>query len=248
LGRAAQLKKKDNEILLFKIKKNKIIKITESIISNYQKKIEKLYSERVRVYNLYGYERTLIKKGYSLIAGIDEAGRGSLAGPVVAAAVILPIQLFIPYVKDSKKLTSKKRTELYYSILNKAEDIGIGIVEANIIDRINIAQASFLAMKKAVFNLKKLPNYLLVDGFKIPHIKLFQSALIRGEDKSMSIAAASIIAKVYRDNIMLKYDQKYPQYCFKKNKGYGTEEHIKALKKYGALEIHRKTFNPVITI
>jgi ribonuclease HII len=183
-----------------------------------------------------------------LIAGIDEAGRGSLAGPVVAAAVIFPNQLFIPYIKDSKKLTSKKRTELYYSILNKAKDIGIGIVEAEIIDRINIAQASFLAMKKAVLNLRKVPDYLLVDGFKIPHIKIFQLPLIKGEDKSISIAAASIIAKVYRDNIMIKYDQKYPQYYFKKNKGYGTEEHIKALKKYGFVEIHRKSYNRVITI
>ena len=220
-------------------------KITKSIIYSYQRKIEKLYTERIRIYNLYQYENRLKNEGYSLIAGIDEAGRGSLSGPVVAAAVILPCQLFIPDVKDSKKLTSQKRAKLYYSILNKARDIGIGIVEAEVIDRINIAQASFLAMKKAVLDLKKVPDYLLVDGFKIPQINIFQLPLIKGEDKSMSIAAASIVAKVYRDNIMVEYDKKYPQYLFKKNKGYGTEEHLEALLKYGPSEIHRKSYRRV---
>jgi len=246
LGRVAQLKKKDNDMSL-QIRKE-TLKKSELIIYKYQKKIEKIYSERIRVINLYKYEDRLRNEGYSLIAGIDEAGRGSLAGPVVAAAVILPDQLFIFNIRDSKKLTSKTRRELYYTILGKAIDIGIGIVEANIIDNININQASFLAMKRAILNLKKPPDYLLVDGFKIPHLKISQFRLIKGEDKSISIAAASIIAKVYRDNIMIKFDQKYPQYCFKKNKGYGTEEHIKALKKYGAIEIHRKSYNRVITI
>jgi len=230
--------------MLIKTKKRKA-KITKSIFCSYQKKIEKLYIERIRICNLYHYENQLEKEGYSLVAGIDEAGRGSLSGPVVAAAVILPCRLFIPYVKDSKKLTPNKRTELYYSILNSAEDVGIGIVEAKIIDRINIAQASFLAMKKAILDLKEVPDYLLVDGFKIPHLNIFQIPLIKGEDKSISIAAASIVAKVYRDNIMIKYDKKYPQYLFKKNKGYGTEEHLNALLKYGPSEIHRKSFKRV---
>jgi len=225
--------------------KNRKVKTSKSIIFNYQIKIEKLYAERIRIYNLYNHENRLKNEGYSIIAGIDEAGRGSLSGPVVAAAVILPCQLFIPNIKDSKKLTSKKRSELYFSILNKAKDVGIGIVEAKIIDRINIAQASYLAMKKAILDLKEIPDYLLVDGFKIPNLNIFQLALIKGEDKSISIAAASIIAKVYRDNIMIKYDEKYPQYFFKKNKGYGTEEHLKALLKYGPSEIHRKTFRRV---
>ena len=244
MGRAAQLKKKDNE-MLFKVKNGKV-RITKSIIRSYQRKKERLYSERIRIYNLYNHENRLKKEGYSLIAGIDEAGRGSLSGPVVAAAVILPCQLFIPYIKDSKKLTSQKRTELYYSILNKARNVGIGIVDAAIIDRINIAQASFLAMKKAILDLKEVPDYLLVDGFKIPHLNITQLPLIKGEDKSISIAAASIIAKVYRDNIMIKFDQKYPQYLFKKNKGYGTEEHLKALLKYGPSEIHRKSYKRVM--
>ena len=224
---------------------NKKAKITKSIIHSYQRKIEKLYTERIRIHNLYQHENQLKNEGYSLIAGLDEAGRGSLSGPVVAAAVILPCRLFIPNIKDSKKLTSHKRTELYYSILNKAKDVGIGIVEAKVIDRINIAQASFLAMKKAILDLKKVPDYLLVDGFKIPQINIFQLPLIKGEDKSISIAAASIVAKVYRDNIMIEYDKKYPQYLFKKNKGYGTEEHLEALLKYGPSEIHRKSFKRV---
>jgi len=244
LGRVAQLKKKDNE-MLFKAKNGKI-RITKSIIRSYQRKIERLYKERMRIYTLFNYENRLKNDGYSLIAGIDEAGRGSLSGPVVAAAVILPCRLFIPYIKDSKKLTSQKRTKLYYSILNKARNVGIGIVDATIIDRINIAQASFLAMKKAILDLKEVPDYLLVDGFKIPHLNISQLPLIKGEDKSISIAAASIIAKVYRDNIMVKYDQKYPQYLFKKNKGYGTEEHLKALLKYGPSEIHRKSYKRVM--
>lgn len=231
--------------MLFKAK-NRKVRITKSIILGYQRKIEKLYVERIRIYNLYNYENRLKNEGYSLVAGIDEAGRGSLSGPVVAAAVILPCRLFIPYIKDSKKLTSQKRTELYFSILNNARNVGIGIVDATIIDRINIAQASFLAMKKAILDLKEVPDYLLVDGFKIPHLNITQLPLIKGEDKSISIAAASIIAKVYRDNIMVKYDQKYPQYLFKKNKGYGTEEHLKALLKYGPSEIHRKTYKRVM--
>ncbi len=244
--RAVYLKKKDNKMQLKNRKQ--LSKKQELIIGNYQKKIEKLYLERVRIFNLYKYENRFNNKGYSLIAGIDEVGRGSLAGPVVAAAVILPNQSFIPYIKDSKKLTPQKRAELYYVILEKAIDVGIGIVDANIIDRMNINQATFLAMKKAIINLKKIPDYLFVDGFKIPQVNISQLPLIKGEDKSISIASASIIAKVYRDNIMVQYDQKYPQYYFKKNKGYGTKEHLTALKRYGASEIHRKTYRGVITV
>ncbi|HER23911.1 MAG TPA: ribonuclease HII [Candidatus Atribacteria bacterium] len=227
--------------------KDKKIRITQPIIYNYQRKIKKLYAERLRIYKLYSYESQLKLEGCSLVAGIDEAGRGSLSGPVVAAAVILPCQLFIPNVKDSKKLNPNQRTELYFYILNKANDVGIGVVEANIIDQINIAQASFLAMKKAILNLKKVPDHLLVDGFKIPQLNIFQTPLIKGEDKSISIAAASIVAKVYRDNIMVQYDQKYPQYLFKKNKGYGTKEHLEALFKYGPSEIHRKSYKRVVS-
>ncbi|MCJ7656734.1 MAG: ribonuclease HII [Candidatus Atribacteria bacterium] len=245
MAKPAKLRKKDNSVVLEG--KDRKTKITKTIICSYRRKIEKLYAERLRIYNLYNYENQLKLKGYSLVAGIDEVGRGSLSGPVVAAAVILPCQLFIPYIKDSKKLSSQKRTELYCSILNKAKGVGIGVVEAKIIDRINIAQASFLAMKKAILDLKEVPDYLLVDGFKIPHLNIFQIPLIKGEDRSISIAAASIVAKVYRDNMMIQYDQKYPRYLFKKNKGYGTKEHLKALLKYGPSEIHRKSFKRVVT-
>ena len=244
MAKPAKLRKKDNSVVLEG--KDRKTKITKTIICSYRRKIEKLYAERLRIYNLYNYENQLKLKGYSLVAGIDEVGRGSLSGPVVAAAVILPCQLFIPYIKDSKKLSSQKRTELYCSILNKAKGVGIGVVEAKIIDRINIAQASFLAMKKAILDLKEVPDYLLVDGFKIPHLNIFQIPLIKGEDRSISIAAASIVAKVYRDNMMIQYDQKYPRYLFKKNKGYGTEEHLKALLKYGPSEIHRKSYKRVM--
>lgn len=227
--------------------KDKKIKITKTIICTYRRKIKRLFAERLRIINLYNYESQLTLEGYSLIAGIDEAGRGSLSGPVVAAAVILPCQLFIPHIKDSKKLNSHQRTKLYFSILNDAKDVGIGTVEAKVIDRINIAQASFLAMKNAILNLKQLPDYLLVDGFKIPRLNIFQRPLIKGEDKSISIAAASIIAKVYRDNIMIQLDKKYPQYLFKKNKGYGTKEHLEALLRYGPSEVHRKSYKRVVS-
>jgi ribonuclease HII len=223
-----------------------LIKKQKLLIHNYRRKIEELYQERIRISNLYNYENKLNNLGYSLVVGLDEVGRGSLAGPVVASAVILPCQLFIPGIKDSKKLTPKKREYIYSNIFDKADSIGIGIVESEIIDKINIAQASFLAMKRAILNLKEIPNYLLVDGFRIPHLKIPQLALTKGEDKSISIAAASIIAKVYRDNIMIKFHHKYPQYHFDKNKGYGTREHFRALRKYGASEIHRKSFKGVI--
>ncbi len=222
------------------------MKKPELIVHNYQKRLEGLYLERIRIFNLSKYENDLRKKGFSLIAGIDEVGRGSLAGPVVAAAVILPEQFFVPYLKDSKKLTPQKRAKLYSVVLEKVVSIGIGIVSAQLIDQINIRQATFLAMERAILDLKRMPNYLLVDGFKIPQLNLSQTALIKGEDKSISIASASIIAKVYRDNMMIQYDQKYPQYHFKKNKGYGTEEHLAALKKYGPSAIHRKTFKGVV--
>jgi len=222
------------------------LKKTRTIFIRYKKKIERLYEERLRIQNLYHYENKFQLEGQHLIAGIDEAGRGSLAGPVVSAAVILPKNIFILNVKDSKKLSPKKRMEIYQEILKKAIDVGIGIVEAEMIDRINIAQATFLAMKKAIGNLKNRPDCLLVDGFKIPKIAIPQLALIKGEDKSISIAAASIIAKVYRDNLMNNIHREFPQFDFKKNKGYGTPGHFKALRKYQATKVHRKTFAGVL--
>ena len=173
-----------------------------------------------------------------------------MAGPVVAAAVIIKNidKFFLAHLKDSKKLNKEKRYHLYNILKEKCFDYGIGIVEPEIIDKINIAQASFLAMKRAIVNLKnypECPNFILVDGFKIPFINIPQNNLIKGEDKSISIAAASIIAKVSRDKIMCENHKRYPCYNFYKNVGYGTFEHLKAIKKYGISPIHRKTFKKV---
>jgi len=157
---------------------------SKAIYYRYQKKIEKLFQERLRIKNLYNYEDKFRKEGRLIIAGLDEVGRGSLAGPVVAAAVILTPNVFIQNIKDSKKLTPKKRIEIYPEILKKAIDVGIGIVDADIIDEINIAQATFLAMKRAIKDLKNKPDELLVDGFKIPNIAIPQLALIKGEKQA----------------------------------------------------------------
>jgi ribonuclease HII len=220
-----------------------------------QKKIIKLkksinffYQERKRIENLKYFEKKCFSRGFHCVAGIDEVGRGALAGPVVAAAVVLNnIDFFhINFLKDSKKLNKTKREKLYELIRRKSDNIGIGIVGPDIIDKINIAQATFLAMKRAIIDLKRFPDYILVDGFKIPFISIPQDYIVKGEDKSVSIAAASIIAKVYRDNIMLDFHKKYPVYQFDKNVGYGTKKHILAIKQFGVTSIHRKTFKGVL--
>jgi ribonuclease HII len=187
-------------------------------------------------------EDNLKKLGYQKIAGLDEAGRGSLAGPVVAAAVILPSLDAIPGIDDSKKLTPKKRGELFIKIKKEAMSIGVGIVGHEEIDRINILKASILAMKIAVEEIKDCIEFLLIDGlFPIP-VSLPQHPLKKGDSLSISIGAASIVAKVTRDKIMEKLHIKYPNYNFFKNKGYGTKEHFNAIKQYGICHIHRKTF------
>lgn len=184
--------------------------------------------------------------GHEMICGLDEAGRGPLAGPVVASAVLLdPFQKIIG-LDDSKKLSAVKRNELFEEIKEKAMAVGIGIVKNDIIDKINIQQASFKAMKKALNEFNFEPDYLLVDGNKkIPEVNIPQKAIIDGDEKVNSIAAASIIAKVTRDRIIEKYDKEYPVYGFKSNKGYGTKEHIDALKKYGPTPIHRYSYSVV---
>ncbi|MEW6102265.1 MAG: ribonuclease HII [bacterium] len=175
-----------------------------------------------------------------MIAGVDEVGRGPLAGPVIACACIL--QEEIPGIKDSKLLSSKKRKSLYEIIIKRA-DYSIGIVENNVIDKINILQATLLAMKNAIFSLKIPPSLVLVDGpYEIPGIPYKQKAIVRGDRNEHSIGAASIIAKVVRDRIMEGYDKIFPNYGFAKHKGYPTKEHISAIKKYGITEIHRRSF------
>ena len=191
----------------------------------------------------YSFEENAISKGFKTICGIDEAGRGPLAGPVYAAAVILPLGLEITGLNDSKKLSEKKREELFDVICEKSVDFSIGIADEIEIDEINILNATFLAMKRAVDGLKIKPDYALIDGNRYPRIGgVTEETIVKGDGKSMSVAAASILAKVSRDRYMLEIAEKYPQYCFEKHKGYGTKLHYEMLEKYGISPVHRKTF------
>jgi len=176
------------------------------------------------------------------VCGIDEVGRGPLAGPVVACAVILPADCDILYLDDSKKLSEKKREELYDVIMEKAVAVGIGMRDHRRIDEINILQATYEAMREAIANLRVTPQILLNDAVTIPEVIIPQVPIIKGDQKSVSIAAASIVAKVTRDRLMCEYDAVVPEYGFKDNKGYGSAAHIEALKKYGPCPIHRRTF------
>lgn len=182
------------------------------------------------------------REGRQRVAGVDEAGRGPLAGPVVAAAVIFPPLTYNPEIRDSKKLTQHQRENLFAWIQENAVSIGIGVVEPEQIDRINIRQASFLAMRKAIGSLKPPPDFLLIDGEPLPENILPQQAFVKGEDRSFSIAAASIVAKVTRDRLMLEAHQLYPQYGFDRHKGYGTELHRQRIFQYGPCPLHRRSF------
>lgn len=199
--------------------------------------------ERERLIELSKFEKEAYEKGYKCIAGIDEAGRGPLAGPVVAAAVILPKDALIEGVNDSKKLSEKKREKLYDDIINNALAWGVGIVDHTVIDEINILNATRKAMKLAIEDLKVKPDFILIDAEKkvdtdgIPYLPI-----IKGDALSISIGAASIIAKVTRDRIMREWDSVYPQYGFSGHKGYGTAKHIAAIKEYGLCPIHRRSF------
>ncbi len=195
-----------------------------------------------RLTNMLEIEHRLYDKGYINIAGIDEAGRGPLCGPVVAAAVILPKDKKIEGVNDSKKLTEKKREMLYDDIMNEAVAVGVGISEVDVIEKVNILNATKIAMKKAIENLKVKPDYCLIDGNQMIDISIDAETVVSGDAKSESIAAASIIAKVTRDRMLIEYDKLYPEYGFAKHKGYGTKAHIEAIKKYGLTPIHRPSF------
>lgn len=188
------------------------------------------------------HEKNLWKLGYKNIAGIDEAGRGPLAGPVVAAAVILPVDYYHSEINDSKKISPQKREKLYNIIINDAIDFAVGIVSNTEIDSLNILQATFKAMKLAIDNLKIKPDFLLIDGNRFCDSSISYKLIIKGDSKSLSIAAASIIAKVTRDKIMNDLTIMYPEYNFSKHKGYGTKEHIELIKKYGRSPIHRTSF------
>ncbi len=191
------------------------------------------------------FEESAYGRGFSNVAGLDEAGRGPLAGPVVAAAVILPRGYRNSRIRDSKKLTAKQRETLFKEIKADALSIGLGVIEPSTIDRINIHNASLLAMKEAVESLTIFPDYLLIDGiFKI-RMKIEQQTIVAGDSLSLSVAAASIIAKVSRDRIMEMYHRQFPQYNFISNKGYATKDHRESLRKYGCCKIHRRSFRPV---
>lgn len=200
----------------------------------------KLEEERKRLYEMSRYEREYGNVQY--ICGIDEVGRGPLAGPVVACGVILPKDVEILYVNDSKKLSEKKREALYDEIMEKAIAVGIGIESEKVIDEINILQATYKAMRTAINNLSVKPDILLNDAVTIPDVEIRQVPIIKGDAKSISIAAASIVAKVTRDRIMVEYDDCYPGYGFASNKGYGSKAHIEALIKMGKTPIHRNSF------
>ncbi len=205
-----------------------------------EKKALKLQLEKQRIEEMCAYEKEY--SDYEFICGIDEAGRGPFAGPVVAGAVILPKDSRILYVNDSKKLSEKKREELYDIIMKEAVSVGVGIAAPERIDEINILNATYEAMQQAINNLTVTPGILLNDAVNIPGIDIKQIPIIKGDAKSLSIASASIIAKVTRDRIMYGYDKLYPEYGFAKHKGYGTKQHREALAEYGPCPIHRKTY------
>lgn len=215
----------------------------QKLIVSYRKKQAKLLAKKEAFLERFSYEKQFWQKG-ELVAGVDEVGRGPLAGPVVTAAVIIDHNFDLLEVNDSKKLSPEKRLQLYSKILSEAVSVGIGVKSAAVIDQINIYEADRQAMAQAVKALDVKPDALLVDAMNVP-IDIPQIELIKGDAKSNSIAAASIVAKVFRDKLMDDYDKIYPQYGFPRNAGYGTKEHVEALKKYGPTPIHRKTFAPV---
>lgn len=198
--------------------------------------------EEKRLEEMLKIENDLYSKGYKLIAGVDEAGRGPLCGPVVAAAVILPENYKIEGVNDSKKLSEKKREMLYDKIINEAVAVGVGISDVYVIEEVNILNATKMAMKEAISKLSVKPDFVLIDGNQMIDINIEASTVVSGDAKSESIAAASIIAKVTRDRMLYDYDKVYPEYGFAKHKGYGTKAHIAAIKEYGLTPIHRPSF------
>lgn len=216
----------------------------QNLVQAYMKRLEKLSREKLRVESMYEVESSFYKKGMNLIAGIDEVGRGPLAGPVTVAAVILKPHWFAAGLNDSKKVTPVHREELSKKIHEEAVDISIYSLPPEEIDAVNIYEATMMAMYQAVKNLKVQPDAVIVDAMPL-HFPFPTVSMIHGDARSASVAAASIVAKVYRDHLMDEYDREYPGYGFAKNKGYGTAEHIHALEELGVTPIHRRSFEPV---
>lgn len=216
-------------------------KAAQQAVRRYERRLQ----EQARLLALYEYEREAWGQGLEIVAGVDEAGRGPLAGPVSVAAVILPHELELPHLNDSKKLSAKMREELYEEIREKAVSVGTALVDAQTIDRVNIYQATINGMYEAIFALKPEPQQVLIDAMPLAGLEIPSRSIVKGDAKSASIAAASIIAKVTRDRLMDEYDKQYPEYGFARHKGYGTAQHIEALRKYGPCPLHRRSFEPV---
>ena len=213
-------------------------------ISKRKKIIQAELDENLRLEKMLTYEKDLYKQGLTLIAGVDEVGRGPLAGPVVAAAVILPQGCKIKGLNDSKKIPKKKQLEVFQAVQDQALSIGIGIIDNQVIDQVNIYEATKLAMKEAISQLSLQPQHLLIDAMKLD-LPISQTSIIKGDANSLSIAAASIIAKVTRDELMKDYDQQFPGYDFSANAGYGTVKHLEGIEKQGITAIHRLSFEPI---
>ena len=216
-------------------------------IQKRKREIQAELEEINRLETMLRYEKELYAEGINLIAGVDEVGRGPLAGPVVAAAVILPKDCKIKGLNDSKKIPKKKHMEIFQAVKNQALAIGIGIMDNHVIDQVNIYEATKLAMKEAISQLEPQPEHLLIDAMKLD-LPISQTSIIKGDANSLSIAAASIIAKVTRDKIMANYDQEFPGYDFAQNAGYGTAKHLEGIEKHGVTPIHRTSFEPIKTI
>lgn len=205
-------------------------------------KEERLEKQKQRLAEMKIRETELHEQGYKHIAGVDEVGRGPLAGPVVAAAVILPEDFNVPGIDDSKKLSEKRREELYDVIVEKAEAFGIGMADHQVIDEINILQATKEAMRQAIAKLERKPDYIIFDAMTIEDVDIPQESVIKGDARVLAVAAASIVAKVTRDRMMVEYSAEYPGYALEKNKGYGTKAHYEGLREHGMCPIHRRTF------
>ena len=216
----------------------------QSAINKRKRKLQKQVDEDLRLEKMLTYEKELYAQEIQLIAGVDEVGRGPLAGPVVAAAVILPKNCKIPGLNDSKKIPKSKHQAIYQAVLDQAISVGIGVKDNHVIDQVNIYEATKLAMLEAIHELDPQPQHLLIDAMKLD-LPISQASIIKGDANSLSIAAASIVAKVTRDQMMATYDQEYPGYDFAQNAGYGTTKHLEGLEKQGVSPIHRRSFEPI---
>ena len=206
---------------------------------------ERAEKERERLSTMYAYERAAASEGRTIVAGVDEAGRGPLAGPVAVAAVILPPECHLPRLNDSKKLSYAVREELFEQVTEHAVSYHVALIGAETIDSINILEATRMGMYEAIASLSPTPDEVLIDAVELPELSIPSKSIIKGDAKTASIAAASILAKVTRDRMMEDYDREYPNYGFAKHKGYGTREHIEAIQKYGVCPLHRKSFEPI---